>query len=95
MQRRGWIVAKRPTEAQARKAIEAWLEQHAPGYPTYGMCEDGDDGWAFWIVDQDTTSYLHHDLTVEWYGTGWPDQFSYDEDTGNWTLIDAAPGVGS
>lgn len=88
-------MANRPTEDHARKAIEAWLDKHAPGYPTYGMCEDGEDGWAFWIVDQDTTSYLHHDLTVEWYGTGWPDQFSYDGDTGNWTVSDAAPGVGN
>lgn len=27
--------------------------------------------WAFWILDNDTTSYLHEDGRIEWLGTGW------------------------
>ena len=75
----------RPTEAAARAAIEAWLESVAPGYPDYSLSEDGDDGWAFWVAEQDTTSYLHADMRVEWYGTGWPHNYQYDEDTGAWS----------
>lgn len=82
-------MSKRPTEKQARKAIEAWLDEYAPGYPTYGLCKDGEGSWAFWIVDQDTTSYLKHDLSIEWYGTGWPDDYRYDPDTGNWIEADS------
>lgn len=74
----------RPTEEAARKAIEAWLDEHAPGYPTYSLCEDGDDGWAFWIVDNDSTSYLHPNLCIEWYGTMWPEYYEYDGDYGIW-----------
>ncbi len=74
----------RPSEDAARKAIEAWLDKEAPGYPTYSMCTDGDDCWAFWIVDSDTTSYLHPNLRIEWYGTMWPDLYEYDGDFGVW-----------
>lgn len=80
----------RPTEEAARAAIEAWLEQRAPGYPDYSHCTDGEDGWAFWVADQDTTSYLHHDLKIEWYGTGWPSRYEYDEMTGTWSSCDPA-----
>ncbi len=76
---------QRPTEEAARAAIEAWLDRVAPGYPDYSLCEDGDEGWAFWIVPNDTTSYLHADLRVEWYGTGWPGDWEYDGDTGDWS----------
>jgi hypothetical protein len=82
--------AFRPTEEAARAAIEAWLAEHAPGYPDYSLCEDGDDGWAFWIAEQDTTSYLHHDMRIEWYGTGWPDQWTYNCDYGTWSDAMAA-----
>ena len=90
------LVGRRPSEEAARAAIEAWLDEHAPGYPEYSLCEDGDEdsaenkcGWAFWICPYDTTSYLHEDLSVEWYGTGWDEDpeyrtYKYDGDTGNW-----------
>lgn len=60
-----------PTEASARAAIEAFLDKQTPGYPDYSICKDGADAWAFWIAEQDITSYLHADMTIEWYGTGW------------------------
>jgi hypothetical protein len=78
----------RLTEDQARAAIEDFLADTAPGYPTYGVVEDGDNAWAFWVSDQDTTSYLHADGRVEWYGTAWPDFRAYDPETGNWTEVD-------
>jgi hypothetical protein len=80
----------RPSEAAARAAIEAWLNEQAPGYPDYSICEDGDDGWSFWIATQDTTSYLHHDMRIEWYGTGWPEWYAYNPDDGIWSDACAA-----
>ena len=44
------------------------------------LIPDGDDdddtakgkcGWAFWVLENDPTSYVHEDLSVEWYGTMW------------------------
>lgn len=84
-------VGRRPTEAEARAAIEAWLDECAPGYPDCSLCEDGDEdsaenkcGWTFWIAPEDTASYLKEDLTIEWCGTGWPEDYEYDGETGNW-----------
>lgn len=86
---------RRPTEEQACAAIEAFLDEHVPGYPDYGLCEDGDDtaapgkcGWAFWIAPEDSTSYVHEDLSIEWCGTGWPDFRQYDEETGDWIEVE-------
>lgn len=76
---------KRPSKKSARRAIEAFLQQEVPGYPTYSLCEDGVDGWAFWIVPSDDTSYVHNDLEIEWYGTGWPDNYEYNGEYGKWT----------
>ena len=93
----GDCVMRRPTEAAARAAIEAWLDVHAPGYPDYSLCVDGDEsestapgkcGWAFWIASHDTTSYLHEDLSIEWYGTGWPHDYQYDEGSGYWVEVE-------
>lgn len=78
------VEPQRPTEEQARAAIETFLEKEVPGYPTYGLCEDGDTGWAFWVADEDTTSYLNDELKIQWLGTGWPLYWEYDEETGNW-----------
>lgn len=77
----------RPTEEAARAAVEAWLDAEAPGYPTYRLIEDGEDHWAFWIVDSDDTSYVHEDLSIEWYGTGWPHNYEYDGDFGTWKAV--------
>ena len=86
--------SRRPDITKARAAIEAFLDEHVPGYPEYSLCEDGDDdsaenkcGWAFWIAPMDTTSYLHEDLTIEWYGTMWPDDYVQDEETGQWLEV--------
>lgn len=77
----------RAPEAVARRAIEKCLDERAPGYPTYSMTEDGEFGWAFWVVPQDTTSYVGPDLRVQWLGTGWPEDYAYDGDTGRWTPV--------
>lgn len=77
----------RPSEEAARNAVEEYLDEVAPGYPDYEIFEDGDYGWCFWIAPQDTTSYVHSDLKIEWYGTGWPERRVYNEDTGEWVEV--------
>ncbi|MFA9261753.1 MAG: hypothetical protein ACEQSB_00135 [Undibacterium sp.] len=72
---------------RARHVVEAFLEQNAPGFPDYTLIEDGEESYAFYVVPNDTTSYLHRDMSIEWYGTGWPNRFSYDEDTGDFREI--------
>lgn len=86
---------RRPSEELAEAAIAAFLaeklgEEDVP----FKLCEDGDGnsapnkcGWAFWITDSDTTSYLKENLQVEWYGTSYdpdgPEPDEDDEDTEN------------
>lgn len=82
---------QRPSECSARSAIEAWLAEQAPGYPDYSICEDGDGGWSFWVAPEDTTSYMHSDMSIEWYGTGWPGVYKLDEATGTWHESDLRP----
>lgn len=82
-------VKERLSEDEARLRIEAWLEVEAPGYPDYTMVEDGEYSWAFWVAEQDTTSYLHWSGRVEWYGTGWPNTYQYDGSTGRWSEAEA------
>jgi hypothetical protein len=62
----------RPSEELAERAIERFLrvEGGLEG-GAFSKCEDGESGWAFWIEEEDTTSYLDADLKVEWYGTSW------------------------
>jgi len=81
----------RPTREAAMHAIEQFLDDAKPGYPTFDLGEDGTDGWAFWIDPEDTTSYVHHDLRIEWYGSRWPESVTYDEMTG--AFVATAPGV--
>lgn len=78
----------RLSEEDARERIEAWLAREAPGYPDYMMVEDGDYSWAFWVAEQDTTSYLHSNGRIEWSGTGWPHNYQYDGDTGMWSSVE-------
>ena len=60
----------RPSREAAEKAVEQFLDRVLPDCShSPRLIEDGDDSWAFWIEDDDTTSYVHHDLTIEWYGT--------------------------
>ena len=69
----------RPADDQAETAIESFLTEKLGVAPPFNKCEDGDDGWAFWINEHDTTSYLHHDLKVEWYGTSYDTDAEEDE----------------
>lgn len=78
----------RLSEEDARERIEAWLAKEVPGFPDYSMAEDGDYSWSFWVAEQDTTSYLHSNGRIEWYGTGWPHNYQYDGDTGMWSSVE-------
>jgi len=68
-------VTARPTKKRALVAVKDFLFDElgvaVAELPHIHLLEDGPDSWAFWILDDDTVSYLHPDLTVEWYGTGW------------------------
>lgn len=68
--------AQRPSRKQAEAAVQKFLQDlFEADPPTFTMSEDGDDGWAFTVCANDCTSYVHHDLTVEWYGSAYPDGY--------------------
>ena len=88
--------SRRPSREAAEAAIRKFLDKEVPGYPELNMCEDGDEdsaegkcGWAFWIASQDTTSYLHENLSIEWYGSEWPEHLAYDSETGEFKEVEA------
>lgn len=62
-------------ETAARRFVAAQLGRD--DFPLSLTPDGGEDagenkcGWAFWLLDNDPTSYVHEDLSVEWYGTGW------------------------
>lgn len=62
---------KRATQEDAELAISKFLAQQFSTSPSFSLCEDGETSWAFWILEDDTTSYVKHDLKIEWYGSGW------------------------
>lgn len=64
-------MSKRPSKAQAQKAIETFLSRVIGEHPPVHLIHDGESHWAFWILEEDTTSYVHPDLKIEWYGTSW------------------------
>lgn len=61
----------RPTEEEAIKTISEFLKHifNIEELPHFSLVEDGDTNWAFWINEEDTTSYLHDNQKIEWYGT--------------------------
>jgi hypothetical protein len=63
---------QRPPREKAEVAVDSFLEEKLGAVPPhYTLSEDGDVGWAFWIRHEDTTSYLHPDMRIEWYGTSY------------------------
>lgn len=67
--------SRRPTREVAENAISEFLTKIGYEDMSFDLVEDGCDddannkcSWAFWLNENDTTSYLHEDLTVEWYG---------------------------
>ena len=67
-------VSTRPAKAAAMMAAQRFLDAELgrTDYPLT-VIPDGENGWAFWVLENDTTGYVHEDLSVEWYGTQWPD----------------------
>jgi len=79
------VKKRRLPEGEARTAIESFLstelelsQEEAEQLPLIMVPEGhelhspaGECGWAFWLLSDDTTSYLHEDFTVEWYGTAY------------------------
>lgn len=69
---------RRPCEDSARSAIYEFLGGSLGAVPDFTIFPDGDDlsapgkcGWGFYVREGDTTSYVHEDLSIEWYGTSW------------------------
>ncbi len=76
---------ERPGYESAHEAVTSFLERFGTDVP-FDLIEDGDDGWSFWVLDDDTTSYVHPDLKIEWYGTAWTSahccrEWPHDDDT--------------
>jgi len=53
---------------KASAEVETLLRRKLGFVPHFTIEEDG-GGWAFWVHGDDTTSYIHRDLSIEWYGT--------------------------
>lgn len=72
---------RRPPRRAAVKAVREFLARRVGQDAADRFAEaedhmlitDGDDGYAFFMIPSDTTSYVHHDLGIEWYGTNWPE----------------------
>lgn len=62
---------KRPTQEEVELAISKFLAQQFSTPPSFSLCEDGETSWAFWILEDDPTSYINHDLKIEWCGSNW------------------------
>lgn len=67
-------------ETEVRAAIDTFLQDVLGAIPCYDLEEQGGNGsacWAFWVLQDDTTSYVHPpdavwpDYRIEWYGTMW------------------------
>lgn len=60
------------TEASAKAAIDTFLQEALGAVPFYDLEEQDESRcWAFWVLQDDTTSYVHPDGRIEWYGTAW------------------------
>ena len=73
--------SRRPTAAAAADAVRRFLDAELgrDDFPL-NLTPDGSEdaaegkcGWAFWVLENDPTSYVHENLHVEWYGTMWGD----------------------
>lgn len=92
---------RRPPEHVARKAIREFLQIEGYEGAGFTLYVNGDEtsaegkcGWGFHIKPDDTTSYLHEDLTVEWYGTTWEDgEDRFGEDGGDQEGASSAGGA--
>ncbi len=75
----------RPSEEAAREAIEKFLTAELGECPHFHLVEDGETSWAFWVLPDDTTSYLAHDhlardLRIQWHGTDWTSASEDDDE---------------
>lgn len=70
---------ERATRAQVAAVIAGFLRDElgrnfgprGEDHPSFATAPDGDDSWAWWILTDDRTSYVHSDLSIEWHGTEW------------------------
>lgn len=70
---------RRQSKRAARNAVEQFFREQFGEVPHgYRLHHDGETSWCFYILPDDTTSYVHHDLRIEWYGTSWEPGSSVD-----------------
>ena len=80
--RYGYVYGDYPDFKTALRVLVEFLAEEldpACTWPIYVFCTDGADegrpfthGWAFAVLSDDTTSYIHtEDGRVEWLGTTW------------------------
>lgn len=65
------ICSDRPSKNQADKVIQQCLSEIYGHVPPYTKIKDGSDGWAFWINELDSNSYVRKNLFVEWHGSSY------------------------
>ena len=66
----------RPSRSEAWSTIAAFLWGKFFGDAAFILVKDGESGWAWWLADGDTASYVSTRdrqgvLAVEWRGTEW------------------------
>lgn len=77
---------ERPSEEKALAAIESFLQGQMGMVSPFQMVPDGDEtcgnkcGWAFCVLSSDTTSYVHADIDIEWYGTAYDENLCLHDD---------------
>lgn len=81
---------KRLPRAEVERIVEALLEKEAPGYPRYTLLEVDATGWKFWVSPEDPISYVLRDGSIQWNGSQWPEQVTYDGETG-WFVLKPQP----
>lgn len=75
------LKAAETAQEAMRAYVEAWLTETLGSGVHFTLCRDGGDSWSFWVLEDDTTSYVHEDGRIEWYGTGWtPDTEEHEHD---------------
>jgi hypothetical protein len=82
------VTVRRPSREAAELKIYDFIAGVVPELPDWWplavLVEDGSEdprvcapekcGWAFALLESDATSYVHQDLSIEWYGTSWTPQ---------------------
>jgi hypothetical protein len=59
----------RPLREEVEPLVTKFIKEAVGFDAPFSLITDGDFGWAFYVRENDTTSYVNEDLEIEWYGT--------------------------